>query len=61
MHMTQVTHRETLARLMNSVRAAAVIDDDKLTLIVAALLAQGHVLLEDVPGIGKTLVAMALA
>jgi MoxR-like ATPase len=61
MHMTQVTHRETLTRLMDSVRAAAVIDDDKLTLIVAALLAQGHVLLEDVPGIGKTLVAKALA
>ncbi len=53
--------REAVQRLMNSVRAAAVIDADKLTLIAAALLAQGHVLLEDVPGIGKTLVAKALA
>ena len=61
MNMTRTDHRETLGRLMESVRAAAVIDADKLTLIVAALLAQGHVLLDDVPGIGKTLVAKALA
>jgi MoxR-like ATPase len=58
---TSITHRETIERLTESVRSAAVIDDDKLTLIIAALLAQGHVLLEDVPGIGKTLVAKALA
>ncbi len=37
------------------------IDLAKLELIVAALLAQGHVLLDDVPGIGKTLVVKALA
>ncbi len=48
-------------RLMDSVRAGVVIDPEKLKLIVAALLAGGHVLLEDVPGIGKTLVAKALA
>ncbi|MEO8394512.1 MAG: MoxR family ATPase [Chloroflexota bacterium] len=58
---TTITHRETIERLTESVRSAAVIDDGKLTLIIAALLAQGHVLLEDVPGIGKTLVAKALA
>jgi MoxR-like ATPase len=50
-----------LARLTDAVRRAAVIDADKLTLIVAALIARGHVLLEDVPGIGKTLVAKSLA
>src|SRR4051812_29117361 len=61
MQTMRVTHRETLERLTESVRSAAVIDADKLTLILAALLAQGHVLLEDVPGIGKTLVAKALA
>jgi MoxR-like ATPase len=48
-------------RLMEAVRAGVVIEPDKLKLIVAALLAGGHVLLEDVPGIGKTLVAKALA
>ena len=61
MQIARIAHRETLERLMDSVRSAAVIEPDKLTLIIAALLAQGHVLLEDVPGIGKTLVAKALA
>jgi len=55
------TEHHVIDRLINSVCSAVVIDPDKLRLIVAALLAQGHVLLEDVPGIGKTLVAKALA
>ncbi|MCC6891990.1 MAG: MoxR family ATPase [Anaerolineae bacterium] len=42
-------------------REAVVIDDVKLKLLLAALLAKGHILLEDVPGLGKTLVAKALA
>lgn len=54
-------HAQTLNRLMENVRSAAVIDPTRLRLLVAALLAGGHVLLEDVPGIGKTLVAKALA
>jgi MoxR-like ATPase len=48
-------------RLIDSVQRSVVIDADKLELIVAALVARGHILLEDVPGIGKTLVAKALA
>jgi MoxR-like ATPase len=50
-----------LARLAQSVQAAAVVEPAKLRLILAALVARGHLLLEDVPGIGKTLVAKALA
>src|SRR5690242_2333297 len=50
-----------LARLAESVQAAAVVEPAKLRLILAALVARGHLLLEDVPGIGKTLVAKALA
>jgi len=50
-----------LARLAASVQAAAVVEPAKLRLILAALVARGHLLLEDVPGIGKTLVAKALA
>lgn len=53
--------QKTIGRLVNALRGAVVIDDQKLRLILAALLAKGHVLLEDVPGIGKTLVAKALA
>ncbi|HPK87109.1 MAG TPA: MoxR family ATPase, partial [Atribacterota bacterium] len=32
-----------------------------IELMLAALLAEGHLLLEDVPGVGKTLLARALA
>jgi MoxR-like ATPase len=56
-----VDHQAALARLIAALRGAVVIEDGKLKLILAALLAKGHVLLEDVPGIGKTLVAKALA
>jgi len=52
---------ELLARLAGNIQSAAVIEPGRLQLILAALLARGHLLLEDVPGIGKTLVAKALA
>ncbi|MBI1367575.1 MAG: AAA domain-containing protein [Planctomycetes bacterium] len=35
--------------------------DDRIDLLLAALLAQGHVLIEDLPGLGKTTLAKALA
>jgi MoxR-like ATPase len=34
---------------------------DRLELLLVGLLAEGHVLLEDVPGLGKTSIAKALA
>jgi MoxR-like ATPase len=52
---------ELVARLTANIEAAVVVERAKLRLIIAALLARGHVLLEDVPGVGKTLVAKALA
>ena len=54
-------YHKSIARLMDTVDQAVVIQPCKLKLILAALLARGHVLLEDVPGIGKTLAAKALA
>src|SRR5438128_2020433 len=47
--------------LMHNVRQAVVVEHAKLELILAAMFAQGHVLLDDVPGMGKTLLAKALA
>jgi MoxR-like ATPase len=60
-HPHTTTESESLRQLMETVRTGAVIADDTLTLMIAALLAGGHVLLEDVPGVGKTLAAKALA
>lgn len=34
--------------------------DDALLIVLTALLAQGHILIEDVPGVGKTTLAMVL-
>ena len=51
----------TLEQLTMAVRAAVVLREDTLRLALVALLAHGHVLLEDVPGVGKTLLARTLA
>ncbi|MGN6219330.1 MAG: AAA family ATPase [Microbacterium sp.] len=48
-------------RVLDSVRTAVVGMDDPLTIALAAVLAGGHVLFEDVPGLGKTLAARSLA
>jgi len=48
-------------RVLDSVRTAVVGMDDPLTVALAAVLAGGHVLFEDVPGLGKTLAARSLA
>ncbi|HEY2916530.1 MAG TPA: MoxR family ATPase [Candidatus Limnocylindrales bacterium] len=47
--------------LRAAVAQAVVGADDALRLVAVALLADGHVLLEDVPGTGKTLLARAVA
>ncbi len=49
------------ARLDESVGRAVVGGSAPLTLLAVALLAEGHALLEDVPGVGKTLLAHAFA
>ncbi|MFB6161986.1 MAG: AAA family ATPase, partial [Halococcoides sp.] len=52
---------ETTGRVRDRIASAVVIDDDTLETIMTALLARGHVLLEDVPGTGKTVTARVLA
>ncbi len=50
-----------LEPLRDVLSATVVIRDETLTLVLVGLLARGHILLEDVPGVGKTLLARALA
>jgi MoxR-like ATPase len=52
---------ETCAALVDRVGEAVVVDREVLETLVAAVLARGHVLVEDVPGTGKTLTARLLA
>jgi MoxR-like ATPase len=53
--------RESLERLRANVASVFLGKPDVIQLSVVALLADGHLLIEDVPGIGKTLLAKALA
>ncbi|HET7770657.1 MAG TPA: AAA family ATPase [Chloroflexota bacterium] len=49
------------ARLRDAVGSVIVGKAEATTLLLVALLCEGHVLLEDVPGVGKTMLAKALA
>jgi MoxR-like ATPase len=51
----------TLAAIDENVRAVVEGKPESIRLALVALLAEGHLLIEDVPGVGKTLLAKALA
>ena len=48
-------------QILNQVRQVLVGKDDVLLWVMAAILAKGHILLEDVPGVGKTTMALAFS
>ncbi len=50
-----------LDRLIENVGRVVMGKPDVVRMVVVALMAEGHVLIEDVPGVGKTLLARALA
>jgi MoxR-like ATPase len=50
-----------IEQLQQNVSQAAVVEPQVLRMILVTILANGHLLLEDVPGVGKTLVAKAVA
>jgi len=53
--------RQFWGSIHDAVARAVVGGEDALRLVAIALLADGHALIEDVPGIGKTLLARAVA
>jgi len=59
MNLTQVG--ETSERILDRVSEVIVGKRDVLSLVLTAILARGHVLFEDVPGLAKTLMAMCFA
>jgi MoxR-like ATPase len=52
---------EAAARLLANVEQVVVGKKDEISLILAALISGGHVLLEDVPGTAKTILARSIA
>lgn len=58
---TGETLRQSLAQVRTEVGKAVVGQDGAVTGLIIALLARGHVLLEGVPGVGKTLLVRALS
>lgn len=48
-------------QIMDQVRRAVVGKDATLLWVLAAILARGHILLEDIPGVGKTTMALAFS
>jgi MoxR-like ATPase len=48
-------------RIEDNIRRAVKVRDDVLRRVVVTLLAEGHVLVEDYPGVGKTALARALS
>lgn len=48
-------------QILDQVRRVIVGKDEALLWVLAALLAKGHILLEDVPGVGKTTMALSFA
>lgn len=59
--MPNNTSNAAAAAILNEVRKAVVGKDLILTKVLIAFLAGGHVLMEDMPGVGKTTLAMAFS
>lgn len=60
--MADLSAVQTLAQtIIQNVERVIIGKRDAIELLVVALLVEGHVLLEDVPGVGKTMLARAIA
>lgn len=59
--MATIVSPSPIQRLTANIASQIVGKDRQVQLVLTALLAGGHVLLEDVPGVGKTLLAKSLA
>jgi MoxR-like ATPase len=56
-----LNRNEKVERLVQAIEQVIMGKEEVVKLLVVALLSRGHVLLEDVPGVGKTTLARALA
>jgi MoxR-like ATPase len=54
-------HSENLKKIIENMEKVIVGKTDTVKLLIVGLLTKGHILIEDVPGLGKTMLALALA
>ena len=52
---------EQAIRIMEEVNKAVIGKKESIIKIMTAILAQGHILIDDIPGVGKTTMAMAFS
>jgi MoxR-like ATPase len=56
-----ISAQNAIARLTKNIESVIIGKSDAVQLAVITLMARGHLLIEDVPGVGKTSLAQALA
>ncbi len=59
-NLTIVRH-EACRKIMDEIKKVIVGKDEQIRMLLICLLSKGHILIEDVPGVGKTTAATALA
>ncbi len=59
--MTAQSASQAIRRLRENIQRVFIGNSDAVDRLITCLLARGHVLIEDVPGVGKTVLATALA
>ena len=61
LHTSRDAQQDVLKRARQGLARIILGKDEQITLALACLLARGHLLIEDLPGLGKTMLAQALA
>nr|WP_117154054.1 MoxR family ATPase [Paraliobacillus quinghaiensis] len=56
-----VSYHSQISKVLDNINKVIIGKEEVTTLSIVALLAEGHVLLEDVPGVGKTMLVRTLA
>ena len=59
--MEQLQAQDVAKRIIDSVKKVIIGKDWAIELAVTALLSQGHILIKDIPGVGKTMLGRSLA
>ncbi len=54
-------HSESLKKIIENMEKVIIGKTDTVKLLIVGLLTKGHILIEDVPGLGKTMLALTLA